>query len=107
MRVRSLVVAALLIVVVSISNGPVANGQSAWRAAAKNAAVLAPGELSGFLSRKIQNIRGAAPAACPEGGLDNIVDVPLAAPCTASLRPGGSRTARRGGSGSSGVRIAA
>jgi hypothetical protein len=197
MRVRSLVVAALLIVVVSISNGPVANGQSsalvkvtplgshagelcradrallfedptgvrilydpgrtvdetdsrvgdvhvmllshahtdhigdtranigggtcaapaagaanansnfASIAAAKNAAVLAPGELSGFLSRKIQNIRGAAPAACPEGGLDNIVDVPLAAPCTASLRPGGSRTARRGGSGSSGVRIAA
>ena len=76
-------------------------------AAAKNAAVLAPGELSGFLSRKIQNVRGAAPPACPEGGLDNIFDVPLATPCTASLRPGGSRTARRGGSGAAGVRIAA
>lgn len=74
-------------------------------AAAKGAAVLAPGELAGFLSRKIRNIRGAAPAACAEGGLDNIFDVP-AAPCTASLRPGGSRTARRGGA-SSGVRIAA
>ena len=75
-------------------------------AALKNAAVLAPGELSGFLSRKIQNIRGTAPAACAEGGLDNIFDVPLAAPCTASLRPGGSRTARRSGA-ASGVRIAA
>ena len=84
-----------------------ANSNFASIAAAKNAAVLAPGELSGFLSRKILNIRGAAPAACAEGGLDNIFDVPLAAPCTASLRPGGSRTARRGGSGSSGVRIAA
>jgi L-ascorbate metabolism protein UlaG (beta-lactamase superfamily) len=75
-------------------------------AALKNAAVLAPGELSSYLSRKIQNIRGSAPAACAEGGLDNIFDVPLSAPCTASLRPGGSRTARRGGA-SSGVRIAA
>jgi len=75
-------------------------------AALKNAAVLAPGELSGYLSRKIQNIRGTAPAACAEGGLDNIFDVPLSAPCTASLRPGGSRTARRGGA-ASGVRIAA
>jgi L-ascorbate metabolism protein UlaG (beta-lactamase superfamily) len=75
-------------------------------AALKNAAVLAPGELSGYLSRKIQNIRGSAPGACAEGGLDNIFDVPLSAPCTASLRPGGSRTARRGGA-STGVRIAA
>src|SRR5438309_6301454 len=75
-------------------------------AAAKNAAVLAPGELSGYLSRKIQNVRGSAPPACPEGGLDNIFEVPLPAPCTASLRPGGSRTARRRGA-ASGVRIAA
>jgi len=66
-------------------------------AALKNAAVLAPGELSTYLSRKIQNIRGSAPAGCAEGGLDNIFDVPLSSPCTASLRPGGSRTVRRGG----------
>jgi L-ascorbate metabolism protein UlaG (beta-lactamase superfamily) len=76
-------------------------------AALKNAAVLAPGELSTYLSRKILNIRGSAPAACAEGGIDNIFDVPLSAPCVASLRPGGSRTARRGGGSSSGVRIAA
>jgi hypothetical protein len=83
-----------------------ANGNFASIAAAKNAAVLAPGELSGYLSRKIANLRGSAPPACAEGGLDNIFDVPGAAPCTASLRPGGSRTARRGGA-ATGVRIAA
>jgi len=82
-----------------------ANSNFATIAAAKNAAVLAPGELSGYLSRKIANVRGSAPAACVEGGLDNIFDVPGPA-CTASLRPGGSRTARRGGA-STGVRIAA
>jgi len=75
-------------------------------AALKNAAVLAPGELSSFLARKIQNIRGSAPPACAEGGLDNIFDVPLSSPCTASLRPGGSRAARRGGASSPLVRIA-
>ena len=82
-----------------------ANSNFASIASAKNAAVLAPGELSGFLSRKIANIRGSAPAACLEGGLDSTFDVPLGAPCTASLRPGGSRTARRGGA-SAMVRIA-
>src|SRR5438093_7510803 len=83
-----------------------ANSNFASIAAAKSAAVLAAGELSGYLSRKIANVRGAAPAACAEGGLDNAFDVPMAAPCTASLRPGGSRTARRAGA-ASGVRIAA
>ena len=76
-------------------------------ASLKSAAVLAPGELSSYLSRKIQNVRGSAPAGCAEGGLDNIFDVPLSSPCTASLRPGGSRSARRGGASSPFVRIAA
>ena len=84
-----------------------ANSNFASIAALKNAAVLAPGELSGYLSRKIQNIRGTAPGACAEAGLENIFDVPLSAPCTASLRPGGSRMARRAGASSAGVRIAA
>jgi len=76
-------------------------------AAAKNAAVIAPGELTDFLGRKIQNLRGgSATAACNAGGLDNIFDVPLAAPCAATLRPGGSRKARRAGTSGSGVRIA-
>src|SRR5437868_15445727 len=83
-----------------------ANTNFAAIASLKNAAVLAPGELSTYLSRKIQNIRGAAPPACAEGGIDNIFDVPLSVPCTASLRPGGSRTARRGGA-AGGVRLAA
>ena len=82
-----------------------ANSNFASIASAKNAAMLSPGELSGFLSRKVANVRGSAPAACHEGGLDSTFDVPLGAPCTASLRPGGSRTARRGGA-SAMVRIA-
>jgi len=84
-----------------------ANSNFASIAALKNAAVLAPGELSGYLSRKIQTIRGSAPGACAEVGLDNVFDVPLSAPCTASLRPGGSRTARRASASAAGVRIAA
>lgn len=83
-----------------------ANTNFASIAALKNSAVLAPGELAGYLARKIQNIRGSAPGACAEGGLDNTFDVPLAAPCTTSLRPGGSRTARRAGAAGL-VRIAA
>ena len=83
-----------------------ANTNVASIVAARSAAVLAPGELATYLSRKIQNIRGSAPVACAEGGLDNIFDVPLSAPCVASLRPGGSRTVRRAGA-SSGVKIAA
>src|SRR5437764_15417025 len=44
-----------------------ANSNFASIAAAKSAAVLAPGELSGYLSRKIANVRGSAPGACAEG----------------------------------------
>ena len=76
-------------------------------AAAKRAAVLAAGELSGFLGRKIQALRGgAATPGCPELGLENQIDVPLGGPCVASLRPGGSRTVVRVGSPGL-VRIAA
>ena len=82
------------------------NTNFAGIAALKNAAVLAPGELSTYLTRKILDVRGTAPAACAENGLENSFDVPLSAPCTASLRPGGSRTARRAGS-AAGVKIAA
>ena len=82
-----------------------ANSNAAGIAALKNSAVFAPGELSDFLARKIQNIRGSATAACLTAGLDNITDVPNAAPCTGLLRPGGSRGLRRAG-GSGAVRIA-
>src|SRR5262245_36472097 len=38
-------------------------------ASLKNAAVIAPGELSDFLGRKIQGVRGSATAACNAVGL--------------------------------------
>ena len=80
------------------------NSNFADIAATKNSAVLVPGELSDFLSRKIQNIRGSATAACPAAGLNNELTVPRTSPCTATLRPGGSRTARFNGA-LSGVKI--
>ena len=84
-----------------------ANPQSnfATIAAAKNAAVLVPGELSAFFARKIQNVRAAPTPACPAVTIDNRIDVPRTTPCTASIRPGGSFTVSNGGANS--VRIAA
>ena len=84
-----------------------ANPQSnfATIAAAKNAAVLVPGELSTFFARKIQNVRAVPTPACPAVTIDNRIDVPRAAPCTASIRPGGSYTVSNGGAEP--VRIAA
>jgi L-ascorbate metabolism protein UlaG (beta-lactamase superfamily) len=75
-----------------------ANTNVASIAAAKDAAVLAPGELSDFLARKIQVIRGVATPGCPAIGLENEITVPQGGPCTAALRPGGSRTIVRAGS---------
>jgi len=83
-----------------------ANSNFVSIAAAKGAAVFVPGELSGFLGRKIQTLRGSATPACAEAGLANETTVPSSGTCTASLRPGGSRTVRRTGAGAS-VRIAA
>lgn len=84
-----------------------ANPQSnfATIAAAKNAAVLVPGELSAFFSRKIQNVRAVPTPACPAVTIDNRIDVPRTSPCTASIRPGGSFTVSNGGGAA--VRIAA
>ena len=71
------------------------NSNAANIAAAKNAAVITGGEMAEFLGRKIQNIRGGtATPGCPTVGLTNEMVVPLQAPCTASTRPGGSRTVR-------------
>ena len=80
------------------------NSNFADIAAAKNSAVLVPGELSDFLARKIQNIKGVATAGCPAAGLNNELVVPRSSPCTATLRPGGSRTVRFNGA-SEGVKI--
>ncbi len=80
------------------------NSNFATIAAVKNAVVFAPGELSDFLSQKIQAARGSATPGCAAVGLDNETAVPASAPCTASLRPGGSRTVRRG-SAAAAVRV--
>jgi len=88
------------------ASGPL-NPQSnfATIAAAKNAAVLVPGELSAFFARKIQNVRAAPTPSCPALTIDNRIDVPRTSPCTASIRPGGSFTVSNSGGDS--VRIAA
>jgi len=70
------------------------NSNTAAIAAAKNSAVFVGGEMSDFLARKIQNIRGVATPSCPAAGLTSEIVVPRSAPCTATLRPGGSRTVR-------------
>ncbi|MGH9966335.1 MAG: MBL fold metallo-hydrolase [Pyrinomonadaceae bacterium] len=80
------------------------NSNFADIAAAKNSAVLVPGELSDFLARKIQNIKGVPTAGCPAAGINNELVVPRVSPCTATLRPGGSRTVRFNGAGE-GVKI--
>lgn len=59
----------------------------------KNSAVLVGGEMADFLSQKITNL-GGAPVGCPAAGLTNETLVPRVTPCTATLRPGGSRTVR-------------
>lgn len=81
------------------------NSTLAAIAAAKNAAVFVPGELSGFIARKIQNITSAAVAGCPDAGPNSETTLPRIAPCTAALRPGGSRTVRLGTAGA-GVKVA-
>jgi len=87
----------------NLSAGP--NTNVAAIIAAKNSAFFAGGEIATWVARKVQNVRGSAPAGCPAAGLTNEVVVPLAAPCTAALRPGGSRTVRMNGAGT-GVKFA-
>ena len=60
-------------------------------AARHNSAVLVGGEMASFFTQKIQNILGAAPAACPAAGLNNEMNVPRTSPCVATIR-GGTRT---------------
>ena len=72
--------------------------------AAKNSAFIAGGEMADYFARKVQDITGTSTAGCPANGLTNEVVVPLTAPCTATLRPGGSRTVRMNGA-ATGVKI--
>ena len=82
-----------------------ANTNLAEIIAAKNSAFFGGGELQNWVGRKVQNILGTPTAACPAAGIDNTVTVPLNAPCTAALRPGGSRTVKAAGT-PAGVRLA-
>jgi L-ascorbate metabolism protein UlaG (beta-lactamase superfamily) len=74
-------------------------------ASKKNAAVFAGGEMAGYLAQKIADYRGAAVAGCTESDDDIVMAVPVSAPCTAGLRPGGTRAVQLTGS-SAPIRIA-
>ncbi len=86
----------------TVTAGP--NTNLADIVAAKNSAFVAGGEMADYFARKVQNITGSPAAGCAAAGLTDEFVVPLAAPCTATLRPGGSRTARMNGA-SAGVKI--
>jgi L-ascorbate metabolism protein UlaG (beta-lactamase superfamily) len=89
----------------TVTAGP--NSNIAAIIAAKSAAFFGPGELSTYIGRKVQDVRsGTATPACAAAGLTNELTVPLTAPCTASLRPGGSRSVRLSGAAAA-VKIAA
>ena len=79
----------------TVTAGP--NTNLADIVAAKNSAFLAGGEMADYFARKVQDITGSPTAGCAAAGLTNEFVVPLSSPCTATLRPGGSRTARMNG----------
>ena len=76
-------------------------------AVAKNSAVLAGSPLATFLGLRIAQLLGKpATPACPATDLSNELTVPLSAPCTGLINPGGKRTLRRT-SATVSVRVAA
>lgn len=76
-------------------------------AAAKNSAVIAGAPLAAFLGLRIAQLLGKpATPGCSASGLNNEFTVPLTAPCTGLINPGGKRTLR-GASASVGVLVAA
>jgi L-ascorbate metabolism protein UlaG (beta-lactamase superfamily) len=82
------------------------NSNTAEIAAGKNSAVIVAGEVAGFLSRKIQNIRGVPTPGCPASGLTNEMTVPRSSPCTGGLGIGAKRTVAIS-AGNAGVQIVA
>jgi L-ascorbate metabolism protein UlaG (beta-lactamase superfamily) len=81
------------------------NSNTAEIAAAKNSAIVVIPPIDEFLSKKIQAIRAADTAQCPESGFARETTVPLAAPCRANLHIGGKRSFILSGAGNS-VQIA-
>jgi len=68
------------------------NTNTAEIAAAKNAAVITDNEMAVFLGKKMQAIRNAEVANCPETGLLRVTTVPLSESCVGGLQLGGKRT---------------
>ncbi len=87
----------------TVPAGP--NSNTAAIAAAKNSAVVVSNDMSAFLSRKIQNIRGMETPVCQATGLARETTVPRPSPCMASLQLGGKRTVKVSGA-AHGVQIA-
>src|SRR5205085_2504113 len=60
--------------------------------AAKNAAIVMVGPLASFIAKKVETLRKAPTAACPQTGNDLIA--PFAAPCLANVHLGGTRVVK-------------
>jgi L-ascorbate metabolism protein UlaG (beta-lactamase superfamily) len=60
--------------------------------AAKNAAIMTGNDMTAFLAKKVETIRGAPLENCAETGLGRDTIVPLPAPCRAGVQLGGKRT---------------
>ena len=65
--------------------------------AAKNAAIMSGIEMTSFLAKKVEVVRGATVENCAETGLLRETVVPLAAPCRAGVQLGGKRTFKMAG----------
>jgi L-ascorbate metabolism protein UlaG (beta-lactamase superfamily) len=76
----------------TVSAAPSSN--TAEIAAAKGSAVIVSNDMGAFLARKIQNLRGTEPPACPTTGLGREMTVPRSAPCVGTLQLGGKRTVK-------------
>ncbi|HUR00012.1 MAG TPA: MBL fold metallo-hydrolase [Gemmatimonadaceae bacterium] len=79
----------------TVSAAPHSN--TAEIAAAKNSAVVASNDMSVFLGRKIENIRGIPTGDCTTTALTRETTVPQSVPCRANLQLGGKRTLKFAG----------
>jgi L-ascorbate metabolism protein UlaG (beta-lactamase superfamily) len=68
------------------------NSTTAEIAAAKNAAIVMQGDMTAFVSRKVQTITGKPVNPCPQ--TDGVSTVPAAAPCRAVVHLGGTFIAK-------------
>jgi len=71
------------------------NSTTAEIASAKNAAILMIAPMANFVGRKVEAIKGKPTPACAQTGNDLVV--PFAAPCTAGVMIGGTRSVKASG----------